>query len=80
MDQIEWKQNKDKVFFIFENLNQKKQIKVEPKILSILVAHSPKIYYIDINIDGKNFKYIVDFTDLKPIIQKVVNSILPTRW
>lgn len=71
MEHIEWTQDKNNVFFIInDNNNEKKKIKLEPKIVSILVAHTPKIFYVDINIDKKDLNFIVDFSKLKPIIKK----------
>lgn len=70
MEQIQWTQNNENVYFIVEVNNDKLNIKIEPKILSILVSHSPKIFYLDINLNNENLSYMIDFSELKPIIKK----------
>lgn len=70
MEHLQWTQNNENVFLIVDTNNNKLNIKIEPKILSILVSHSPKIFYLHINLNKENLSYMIDFTDLKPIIKQ----------
>ncbi len=71
MEQIDWIQDKHSfAFFIIKQNNDSFRIKIEPKIIGMLVSHSPKIFYVELNIDNKSSIYIVDFSDLKPIVSQ----------
>ncbi len=70
MEPIDWKQNGNKISLIFKVSEQNQNILLDSKILPLIVAHTPKVFFVKIKYNGQIYDFIVDFTGIKPVINR----------
>lgn len=68
MKLVEWNQIKDIVLITLETDTEKKEVKLDPKIINYILAQTPRIlsfYFYD---SGQKYVFMADFKGLKPIV------------
>jgi hypothetical protein len=79
MEPIDWQQKGNKVYLIINQNNEPQKILLNEKILPFIIAHTPKVFFVKININGNIKEFIVDFSTIKPVINRTNSLKISTK-
>lgn len=70
MKELNWQQTDKIVIGTVEVDERIIKFSIENRIINNLINHTPRVYFFKLNYEGKEYDFIANFNELKPIVRK----------